>query len=217
MTPVKADLHSHTSLSPDCRMSYEEIIAACRREGLWALASTDHDTLQGARELESRAPFRVIVGCEIRTAQGDLIGLFLEEAIPGGMSMADTARAIREQGGVVYLPHPFDRLRRSAACRFLPDLDSVAPLVDVVEGINARCLFPQDNRRAAEWAAGHGLPLGAGSDAHSGGEIGQAYVEMEPFEDASGFLESIRGARLNGGLSPPWVHLGTTWAKLRRR
>lgn len=217
MPRLKVDLHSHTPQSDDCRMSYEQIVEGCRRRGIDALAVTDHGTMAGAFELRRRAPFLVIPSCEIKTERGELIGLFLQEPVPGGMSLADTAAAIREQGGVVYLPHPFDRLRRSAVIRFVSDMDALLDHIDVVEGINARCIFPADNRRAQAWAARHGLPLGAGSDAHTMGELGRAYVQMEAFDGPMAFLESIRGGRLGGGISSPLVHVPTTLIKWRRR
>lgn len=217
MARIRVDLHAHTPESEDCSMSYEQIVLGCRRAGIDALAVTDHDTLAGAGELAARAPFRVIRGCEIKTQEGDLIGLFLRDPVPGGMPVAETARAIRDQGGLVYLPHPFDRLRRSAIRRFVADMDEIEGQVDLVEGINARCIFDGDNRRAVAWARRHGLPLGAGSDAHTQGELGRAYLEMEPFEDAPSFLEAARRGRLRGGVSSPLVHLPTTLAKLRLR
>lgn len=222
MALIKVDLHSHTEVSEDCLMSYEEILETCRRRGLGVLASTDHNTLEGALELRARAertgaPLRVIAGSEVRTTHGDLIGLFLQEPVPEGLSPEDTAAAIREQGGVVYLPHPFDRLRRSAAVRFDPRLERFAPVVDVVEGLNARCLFDGDNLRARRWAEGRRLPLGAGSDAHTPGELGRAYLEMPQFEGPQEFLRALERSRIRGTTSGPLVHVATTLAKLRRR
>lgn len=210
----KVDLHVHTSASHDSLSSPEAVIERARAAGLDRVAVTDHDEIEGALLARELAPDLVIVGEEVRTAEGlDLIGLFLEERIPRGLRFEEVAAEIRRQAGVAYLPHPFDRYR-GARPSFL---DGVAECVDLVEGLNARVHSRRRNERAVAWAQAHGLPLGAGSDAHLLDEVGRAWVELPSFEDAPGFLEATRRGRIGGRRSGHWVHLGSTWAKLRKK
>lgn len=210
----EVDLHSHTHASYDCLNDPADLVAAAREAGLHRLAVTDHDEIEGALEARSRAPDLVIVGEEVRTAEGlDLIGLFLSERIPPGGAFPEVAEAIRRQGGLVYLPHPFDR-HRGASETFLEEM---VVHLDAVEGLNARVHDGRRNRRARAWAGRRGLPVGAGSDAHLLSEVGRVRVRLPPFEDAAGLLRSLAGGRLLGRPSGRWVHLGSTWAKVRKR
>jgi predicted metal-dependent phosphoesterase TrpH len=165
------DLHSHTSWSPDSLNRPEEVVRVAAERGLTHVAITDHGHIEGALAARAAAPdgLTVIVGQEIRTHEGDLIGLFLERPIAAGLSARDAAAAVHAQGGLVGLPHPFDRFRGSLLARRKADpqgahpedadpLDAFAPLVDYVETFHARVLMPGANDRAAEWAASHGLP-----------------------------------------------------------
>jgi dephospho-CoA kinase len=208
------DLHMHTRHSKDCLSDPADVVATARRVGLDRIAITDHDEIEGAFEAYRSAPDLVIVGEEVRTAEGlDLIGLFLEEYIPPGGSFREVAEAIRSQGGITYLPHPFDRWRGSDEAYF----GSVIDCVDVVEVFNARVHEPERNERARFWAEEHGLPVGAGSDAHTLREIGQGRVKLAPFDGPEGFVWSAVGGAIEGTASAHWVHLGSTWAKLRKR
>lgn len=210
----EVDLHSHTHASHDCLSDPADVIAAAREAGLHKLAVTDHNEIEGALEARSRAPDLVIVGEEVRTAEGlDLIGLFLSERIPPGGALPEVAEEIRRQGGLVYLPHPFDR-HRGASETFL---EGVVGHLDAVEGLNARVHDGGRNRRAREWAARQGLPVGAGSDAHLLTEVGRVRVRLPPFDQAAGLLRSLAAGRLLGRPSGRWVHLGSTWAKVRKR
>jgi hypothetical protein len=204
----------HTHASPDCRSAPARVLARARSAGLDRIAVTDHDQIRGALEARDLDPERVIVGEEVRTGEGlDLIGLFLERHIPPGGAFRAVADAIHEQGGVVYLPHPFDA-RRGTDEVFL---EGVADCVDAVEGFNARIHDPAANERAVRWARSRGLPLGAGSDAHLLVEIGRGRVRMPPFEGPTAFLESLADGRIEGRASGRWVHLGSTLAKVRKR
>jgi len=128
----------------------------------------------------------------------------------------ETVRRIKAQGGLVYLPHPFDRFRRRSALQRAA-LAEIASYVDIIEGLNARTICSEDDKRARRWAQAHSLPLGAGSDAHAPQEIGTAWVEMADFATIADFLAALSAGRICGQNSPPWVHLYSLWAKLLKR
>lgn len=204
---MKIDLHSHTLCSKDSCSTYDGIIRAVQVAGLDGIAVTDHNELRGAQELQRRAPFLVIPGEEIKTSSGEIIGLFLREWIPPKLDPVETVERIHEQGGVAYVPHPFDEVRGS---RIDPDaLDRVRPFIDLLEVFNARNALPKFNRRALEYAQLHDLPAGAGSDAHTYGEYGHAYIDVAPFTNAREFLTNLRSGTWHGRLSSPLVHART--------
>ena len=208
----RVDLHMHTSHSPDCLSPPGAVVSRARAVGLDRIAITDHDEISGAFAAAELAPELVIVGEEVRTAEGlDLIGLFLEDYVVPGRSMEETAEAIRAQGGLTYLPHPFDSHRGADEAFF----DERVSSVDLVEGFNARIHDPDRNARAVRWARRHDLPLGAGSDAHLLTEIGRGVLACRPFEGPRGLLDAARAGQLEGQTSGRWVHLGSTWAKIR--
>lgn len=210
---LHVDLHLHTDASYDCLSSPADVLDRAAAAGLDRIAVTDHDEIHGALEARELAPDRVIVGEEVRTAEGlDLIGLFLRDRIAPGSALREVADAIREQGGVVYLPHPFDA-HRGADPEFL---DEVEDCIDVVEAFNARIHDPRRNRRAREWADRHGLPTGAGSDAHLLTEVGRGRVVLPRFDGPESFLAALEEGHVQGRSSGRWVHLGSTWAKVRK-
>ena len=214
MSPLRIDLHIHTRASHDCLSDYGDVIAAARAGGLDRIAITDHNEIEGAFRARDLDPELVIVGEEVKTAEGvDLSGLFLSERIPRGTPALETAQAIHEQGGLVYVPHPF------AAGKGLGEevLERLAAQVDVVEVFNARLHDAELNRRARRWADSHGLPGGAGSDAHTLREIGRGVVEVADFSDRAGLLGVLPAGRVVGRASSRWVHLASTWAKLAGR
>ncbi len=215
---IGLDFHVHTTASPDSVLAPEALLRACRRRGLAGLAVTDHNRLAGALALSRLAPadLRIIVGEEVRTVQGELLGLFLHDEIAPRQDAWETARAIRAQGGLVGVPHPCDRWRARLSADVLEDL-ARAGLVDFVEGRNGRVVWPGDNRRAEELGHRLGLPLTAGSDAHSAVEVGACWTLLAPFDGPQEFLAALRQAELQGRPSPPWVHLASTLAQLRRR
>jgi predicted metal-dependent phosphoesterase TrpH len=215
---MRLDLHVHTGRSDDSLMTPAEIIRTTLRRGLDGLAITDHNTIEGALALQEAAPFQVIVGEEIKTTEGEITGLFLRATIPPGLSPEETIAAIREQGGLVYVPHPLDRLRHSAVGR--RTLARIIDRVDVLEVFNARMLFPRYNREARRVAEAHGLAMGAGSDAHLPIEIGRGYVAVEPFDGPASFLAALHRGCATGTLTTPLIHVTTTltrqWHRLAR-
>ena len=198
---VRVDLHSHTMWSGDATTTPDELAEAVAESGLDVLCITDHGTINGALELARSGALgcRVVVGEEVRTAAGEVIGLFLDERLPFGMKPVEAVRAIRGQGGLVYVPHPFDPMRHCLAEDALEEL-TAGGAIDAIEVLNAKVSLDHLNRRAAEFAATHGLPAGAGSDAHVASAVGAAYVEMPDFDDASpaSFLQSLRQGRVVG-------------------
>ena len=212
----RLDFHVHTRFSPDSLTQLESAIRAARERDLARLVITDHNTVAGALEARHLAPDFVIVGEEVMTTEGELLAYFLREGVPAGLSPEETIELLREQGAFVAAAHPFDTRRKGHWS--LEVLERIAPLLDAVEGFNARCFSARANRRAAEFAARHGLPVIAGSDAHTAAEIGRAVVVLPPFEpDADGLRDALRQARVEGKISPPWVTLASRYAKWRKR
>ena len=194
---ILADLHLHTSWSHDCQIPVEELLDHAGAQGLGAIAVTDHNVFGGAQEAVELAKTRdlvVIPGEEVKTEnQGEVIGLFLSEEIPRGQSFGETVDAIRAQGGVVYLPHPFDRLHS------IPDSRTLHRLleeVDVFEVYNARLLRDGFNDEALRFARKYNLLMGAGSDAHVLQGVGTGAVRMRAFEGPEEFLVSLRTAQV---------------------
>lgn len=214
-TRVKVDLHVHTCYSKDSLTSLEAVIEVSRKRGLDKVAITDHNTIAGALALQEMAPDLVIVGEEIKTEVGEIIAYFLEEEVPKGLPLQEAIARVRQQGGVVGIPHPLDRLRREAMG--LTNLLTVIEQVDLLEVFNARTVFPADNHRALELAREQGLLASAGSDAHTAYEIGQAYVEVPAFNDKEAFLHGLAQGQIVGHLTIPLIHLASTWAKLIKR
>jgi glycosyltransferase involved in cell wall biosynthesis len=194
---ILCDLHLHTNRSPDCSIEAGDLLAHAEEIGLGAIAVTDHNVFGGAKEAVRLARAReliVIPGEEIKTdEQGEVIGLFLEREIPRGLSFADTVAAIREQGGLVYMPHPFDRLHA------IPDAATLRrhlAEIDVLEAYNARLVFETFNDEALRFARKYNLTMGAGSDAHVLQGLGTGCVRMRIFEGPEEFLISLHGAEI---------------------
>lgn len=214
MRRIRVDMHTHCEASKDSRTPVAVQAARIRESGLDVVCATDHDTIAGALRLRELADgYRIVVGEEISSADGDLIGLFLERCIPPGLSGEETIARIHDQGGIVSVPHPFSRNRRFRIGRGA--LERLAPLVDCIETFNAREAFAQDNRRAAEFAERHGIAAGLGSDAHTPWEIGRVHLEMDDFADTAGFLAALRGpTSAHGSLAGIGVHLRTRYDRV---
>ena len=187
---INADLHVHSSFSKDCVSSIESILTAAREVGLGALAIADHNEIHGAflaRELAGGDPF-IIVAEEVKTAEGEVIGLFLEKAIPRGLTFDETLSLIKEQGGLVYVPHPFDALRTTPSYRAMVDN---LHRIDVIEIYNAKVALSSFNLAAERFAAKYNVVAGAGSDAHVLQGLGTAMLRMPRFNDPASFMAAL--------------------------
>ena len=215
MTKLKVDMHTHTEYSPDSRTPVKAQAAAIKDAGLDVVCATDHNTVEGALRLREIADgFRVVIGEEVSTRDGDMIGLFLEKAIPRDLSAEETIARIHDQGGLVSVPHPFSRnrlfhLRRAA-------LDRVWKDIDCIEIFNAREAFTQDNLRAAAFAREKNIPGAVGSDAHRASEIGRAWVEVEEFKGREDFIAALREGSVIGKLTGNYIHVLTRLDVMRK-
>src|SRR5437764_1321790 len=190
---IDVDLHMHTDHSHDCATPVEVLLAEARARGLGAIAITDHNEISGALEARSKTDgVKVIVGEEVKTGdQGEVIGLFIEEKIPRGMTLQETIAEIKRQGGLVYVPHPFDRLHS------VPDYEHLLDVlddVDAIEVFNPRIAITEFNEEAVRFAAKYRIPAGAGSDAHVPQGLGSVRIRMRDFDGPEEFLESLRDA-----------------------
>jgi dephospho-CoA kinase len=210
---LRVDLHLHTEGSWDCLSDPEAVLERALLRGLGRIAITDHNQLDVALRMAEAHPDQIIPGEEVKTAEGiDVIGLYLSERIPKGTPAGETIERIREQGGVPYLPHPFAG-GKGGGGRLA---DTLAPLCDVVEVFNARLHKPRQNELAEELAGRHGRLRGAGSDAHTLGELGRAYIVVPPHPNRpEALLAALEGGRTVGTASSHFVHLASTWAKVR--
>lgn len=210
---MRVDLHAHTHFSRDGLTSPATFARRYQRAGVDVVAVSDHNNIDGALAVRELAPFPVIVSEEVRTAEGEIIGYFLRANIRKGMTPEETVAAIRAQGGLVCVPHPFDTLRREplrtpALLRILND-------VDIIEVFNSRTIRGRDNDRALAFARDHGKLMSAGTDAHTPWEIGLAWTEMPPFEGPGDFLAALGQGTIHGRTSFIGVHALSTWAKIK--
>ncbi len=212
---IKVDMHMHSERSPDSRMRPAQQARRITETGLDVVCATDHNTVEGGLRLREIADgFRVIVGEEILSRDGEIIGLFLERTIPSRLSAEETIARIREQGGVVSIPHPFSRNRLNHIRRAA--LDRIRTSIDAIEIFNAREAFTADNLRAAQYASDHDIAGAVASDAHRPAEVGAAWLEMDDFVDRDGFVAALPGGTVNGELSGRIVHLWTRMDVIRK-
>ncbi len=196
---IDVDLHMHTDHSSDCATPVEVLLASARDAGLGAIAVTDHNEVSGALDARAKAAeygVKVIVGEEVKTAkQGEVIGLFIEEKIPRGMTLEETIAAIRDQGGLVYVPHPFDRMHS------VPDYEhllAVVEDVDAIEVFNPRIAIPAFNEEAVRFAGKYRIVGGAGSDSHVAQGLGSVRIRMRDFDGPEELLASLADADIVG-------------------
>lgn len=209
---LRVDLHNHTRASFDCLSDPEKLLARGLDRGLDRMAITDHNVLEVALEMADRHPGRIIPGEEVKTAEGiDVIGLYLHTVIPKGTPALETCTLIREQGGIVYLPHPYAGGKGGGGAH----VERLVPHIHVIEVFNARLHPGRLNAPAEQTATRHGLLRGAGSDAHTVGEIAGAGVTLPDHANtAEGLLLALKEAEVWGKTAPWLVHLASTVAKL---
>jgi len=215
VTRLKLDMHTHSEYSPDSRTPLEAQAKALVAKGIDVVCATDHNTIEGALRLRELATsLRVIVGEEVTSRDGEIIGLFLEQPIPRGLSGEETIARIHDQGGIVSVPHPFSRnrlyhIKRSA-------LERLWQQIDCIEVFNAREAFAADNLRAAAFAKEHNIPGAVGSDAHRTSEIGRAWLEIDEFTDQQSFVQAVRNGSVHGSLTGSAIHLATRYDVFRK-
>lgn len=209
---MKYDLHIHSKYSSDGVLEPEKIVRVAQKRGLDGIAITDHNTIRGGQEAKKyeTKDFKVIIGAEIMTEKGEITGLFLSKDIKS-REAEGVINEIKEQGGIVVIPHPFDRLRHSA---FHP-IEEYIKLTDAIEGFNSRCVFEGDNKKAIESATKYDLPVIAGSDAHYPNEIGKAGITTGTNDVREAILR--KNIKMFGRRSSLLNHVRTKLLKTWRR
>jgi len=212
---LKADLHIHTKYSLDCNTPLEQIISRCEEVGINCITIADHGTIEGALKMQGIAPFTVIIAEEILTHHGEIMGMFLKECIPSGLSVEETISRIRAQEGLVNIPHPFSTLRASALDNEIIEELVTQGQIDLIEVFNARSLLRRSSVKAQIFALKYGIPEGAGSDAHTPSEVGNAYVEMPEFNGKEDFLNALVQGKIFGRRTNPLTHIHSILARLK--
>lgn len=210
MPPIKTVFHVHTNHSPDCNKSAEELLDIAQRRGIGCLVVTDHDAIEGAHEITAKAPadLKVVVGQEVTTTVGHIIGLYLRELVEPGMSLRDTALAIKRQGGLVVIPHPFNLIFGCGLCRHI---NEVIDLIDIIEVSNSQNICSTPNRKAQQFAEQHGFPQIVGVDMHFGDNLDACYQWIKPFDTQSEFVDALRQATLVKGRHTLAYFAWTAW------
>jgi predicted metal-dependent phosphoesterase TrpH len=215
MSSLHVEFHCHTVFSKDCLTRPEDLVKTCRRRGLDRVVVTDHNTIAGARAAQAMDPERVIVGEEIMTTRGELLAAFVTEEIPEGLTPQETIRRLKDQGAFISVSHPFDVWRSGHWQE--DDLLEILPDIDAVEVYNSRCMRPQFNEEARQFAEKHNLAGTVGSDAHTAFELGQSFMEVEPFKSSHGLRDVIRRGIPNVRRSPAWVRLTSRYAVVYKK
>ena len=212
---INVEFHCHTRFSKDSLVELRDLLPICDRRAIHKLVVTDHNTIAGALLAVELAPDRFIIGEEIMTLQGELLAIYLTEAVPAGLPALQAIDILRAQSAFISVSHPFDRLR-SGHWRE-PDLLTILPYIDAIEMFNSRCLMPQDNMKAIIFAQQHHLLGTVGSDSHTIGEVGTATLSLPEFHDTATLRHSLSLAEPHTHLSPPWVHFYSRYASWRKR
>ncbi len=209
------EFHCHTSASKDSLTPPEKLVDTARRKGLGRLIITDHNSIAGARLAQRLDPEFVIVGEEIMTTKGEILAAYVTEEIPAGLTPQETIRRLRDQGAFISVSHPYDKMRSGGWQE--ADLLEILPLVDAIEIYNSRCMRHSFNRLAREFAEKYDIPGTVGSDAHAAFEVGRSVLRLDPFEGADGLRTVIRTGIPVTRWSPPWIHLTSRYASLRKK
>lgn len=212
---LKVEFHCHTIASKDSLTQPRDLVNTCRRKRIDRVIVTDHNTIAGARAAQALDPELVIVGEEIATTRGEILAAFVSEEIPRGLSPAETIRRLQDQGAFISVSHPFDRWR-SGGWRE-DDLLEILPQVDAIEVYNSRCMLPRFNREAREFAEQHNIAGTVGSDAHAAFELGRSLMLLDQFEGPDEMRKVIRAGIPRVKWSPPWFHVTSRYATLRKR
>ncbi len=212
---IKAEFHCHTVYSKDSLVKLEDLARVAQQKGLQRVVVTDHNNIEGAIKANKMDPARFIIGEEIMTEQGELIGIFMHELVPSGLSAQRTIELLRAQGAFINVAHPFDHYR--GGHWKITDLLEIVPYIDAIEIFNSRCMDRQANKKAKEFALQHNLSGMVGSDSHSTNELGTATLTLPEFNDAESLKKSLVYAKHNVHQSPFWVHFYSRYASLRKK
>ena len=194
----------------DSNTTLEEIIARCQQDGIGCVAISDHGTIEGALKLQAmNPPFKVIVAEEVLTPQGEIMGMFLKETVPSHQPVDAVLAQIKAQGGLVCIPHPFDKFRPSGLAA--KEMERIAEQIDIIEAFNSKVVVTSSLGKARAFADEHGLAQGAGSDAHLPQHIGSAYVEIPDFSNSTEFLTALKSGRIVGRRTLPFR---SVWLRL---
>jgi predicted metal-dependent phosphoesterase TrpH len=215
MAVMRLEFHCHTVFSKDCLVQPDRLVQCAMDKGIDRLVITDHNTIAGALVAHREFPRKVIVGEEIMTTQGELLTAFVTSEIPAGLEPQDAISRLKQQGAFISVSHPYDRHRKGAWRE--ADLLKILPLIDAIEIYNSRCTQPRHNTDAREFAERHDLAGTVGSDAHTCWEMGRATQLLPDFETAADLRRAIRQAQYSTRWSPPWIHLTSRYAVLRKR
>jgi predicted metal-dependent phosphoesterase TrpH len=214
-----ADFHIHNRFSRDSILSEDKFIRVALERGLTHVAVTNHNNVEGAIAVRDRAAalgvddrLTVILGEEVSTSDGEVVGLFLQRTIPRGLTADQTADEIHAQGGLVSIPHPFDPLRASHIQRVALEKLAAAGKIDMIEVFNSRVTFSRHNERAADFAARHAIPGIACSDSHSAFEVAMSFNALPAFATADELREGLGENEWHGSRSTVLIHLTTRWA-----
>jgi hypothetical protein len=212
---LRVEFHCHTIYSKDSLTQPQTLVEVCRHKGIDRVIVTDHNSIGGARAAQALDPERVIVGEEIMTTRGEILAAYVTEEIPPMLSPQETIKRLRDQNAFISVSHPFDEWRSGGWKE--EDLLEIIPLVDAIEIYNSRCMNPDFNRRALEFAKKHNLAGTVGSDAHAAFELGRSLNLLEPFSGPDEMRKVIRNAEYLMRWSPPWVHLTSRYAVIRKK
>jgi predicted metal-dependent phosphoesterase TrpH len=205
--PLKLDIHIHSKFSIDGSMEPEEILEAAKKAGMDGIAVTDHNTIKGGKETEKAADknFIVIVGSEVETKSGEIIGLNLKKEIEAGLSPDETCKLIKKQGALVMIPHPYDRFRKGLG----KEMEKIVDYIDAIEVSNSRTMMSVFDRKAVEFAEKHDLSMIASSDSHFADEIGSSFTIVSSGRNKEEVLKAIKDGKTElhsgkTGLKPHW-------------
>lgn len=209
---LRLEFHCHTIYSKDSLVRLENLLKTCEKKSIDRIVISDHNTTRGAFEAQKLDPQRVIIGEEILTQKGELLAAYMKEEIPAGLTPFETIERLRDQEAFISVSHPFDKLR--SGHWQVEDLLEIAPLVDAIEVFNARCMSPDFNRLATEFARQHDLAGTVGSDAHAAFELGRAAMLLPDFNDAISLNAVLPQAKYETRLSSPFVRFTSRYAVL---